>query len=192
MANSKGSTEGVFHTNTYAHLWQAAKSVLAVGQAVPAGSTWQFLSSILLTSFAFEAYMNHIGNVIYGKDEWGSHYDRKSPIETLELIYGKLDVHVNTKQGLDAFQTIIKLYNFRNNIAHENAVYRKDESSSNVHPPSFIHTLIGDVPEEQWEALTSDDKFAKKVLKDIEAVVKLIHKASDGTLPTFVEASNIS
>jgi hypothetical protein len=189
MTNRKGSNEGVIHTNTYAHLWHASKCVLAVGQAVEAGCTWQFLSSILLTSFAFEAYMNHIGNVIYEKDEWGNRYERKSSVEKLEVIYGKLDIQVHTKQDLEAFQTIIKLYNFRNNIAHENVAYRKEESSSNIFPPSFLHTLIGDIPEEQWEALTSDDSFAMKVRRDVEAVVKLIHKASGGTLPTLVDSS---
>lgn len=133
--------------------------------------------------------MNHIGNVIYGKDEWGNHYERKSPIEKLEVIYGKLDIHVHTKQAIEAFQTVIKLYNFRNNIAHENATYRKGESSSNIDPPSFIYTLIGDVPEEQWEALSSDDTFARKVIRDIEVVVKLIHKASGDPIPFFIEAA---
>ena len=104
MAEANGNTTGVFQTNTYAHLWHASKSVLAVGQAVQAGSTWQFLSSILLTSFAFEAYMNHIGNLMYGKDAWGSLHERKSPIEKLEVIYGKLDLHVHTKQGLRLFR----------------------------------------------------------------------------------------
>jgi hypothetical protein len=189
VTDAHGNADGVFQTNTYAHLWHASKSVLAVGQGVQAGSTWQFLSSILLTSFAFEAYMNHIGNIIYGKDAWGSLHERKSPIEKLEVIYGKLDIQVHTKQGLEAFQTIIKLYNFRNNIAHENAAYRKGDSSSNIQPPSFIHTLIGEVPEEQWEALTSDDRFAKMVRKDIEAVVKLLHKASGDTLPRLIDAS---
>lgn len=189
MAEANGNTTGVFQTNTYAHLWHASKSVLAVGQAVQAGSTWQFLSSILLTSFAFEAYMNHIGNLMYGKDAWGNLHERKSPIEKLEVIYGKLDLHVHTKQGLEAFQTIIKLYNFRNNIAHENAAYRKEASSSNVQPPSFLQTLIGQVPEEQWEALTSDDQFARKVRQDIEVVVKHLHKASDGALPTLIDTT---
>lgn len=189
MVNSKGSSQGVIHTNTYAHLWHAAKSVLAVGQAVPAGSTWQFLSSILLTSFAFEAYLNHIGNVIYGKEEWSHLHGRKSPIEKLEVIYGKLDIQVHTKQGLEAFQTLIKLYNFRNNIAHVNTAYRKEKSSSNIDPPSFIQFLVGDVPEEQWEALTSDDKFARKVLTDMESVVKLIHKASGDAMPLHLDAS---
>lgn len=190
MTDPYGNADGVFQTNTYAHLWHASKSVLAVGQGAQAGSTWQFLSSILLTSFAFEAYMNHIGNLIDGRDAWGTLHERKSPIEKLEVIYEKLDIQVHTKQGLEAFQTIIKLYNFRNNIAHENAAYRKGEASSNIQPPLFLHTLIGEVPEEQWEALTSDDAFARKVRRDIEAVVNMIHKASGGKLPTLVDATS--
>ena len=31
----------------------------------PTGSSWQFLSSALLTAFAFEAYLNHVGPKIF-------------------------------------------------------------------------------------------------------------------------------
>jgi hypothetical protein len=46
---------------TYATLWNASEKVLIVGLREPKGAAWQFLSSIVLTAFAFEAYLNHIG-----------------------------------------------------------------------------------------------------------------------------------
>jgi hypothetical protein len=183
MTNPRNTVEGAITTTTYAHLWHASKCVLTVGRTVQAGCTWQFLSSILLTSLAFEAYLNHIGNIVFKKDEWNTHFERQSPIEKLEVIYKRLEIQVHSKQELEAFQTVIKLFNFRNNITHENVAYRKDEASSNIYPSPFLQTLIGEVPEEQWEALTSDDRFASKVRREIYVVVKLIHKASGSTLP---------
>jgi hypothetical protein len=46
---------------TYAELWHASECVLDVGAAQQSGTSWQFLSSIVLTAFAFEAYLNHVG-----------------------------------------------------------------------------------------------------------------------------------
>ena len=45
----------------YSELWHAAGCVLEAGICQPKGSSWQFLSSTIMTAFAFEAYLNHVG-----------------------------------------------------------------------------------------------------------------------------------
>jgi hypothetical protein len=47
--------------HTYAELWPASDCLLAAGIENPEGSTFQFLSSAILTAFAFELYLNHVG-----------------------------------------------------------------------------------------------------------------------------------
>src|SRR5215469_10175951 len=45
----------------YAKLWHASACVLEAGCGEPRGSSWQFLCSLILTAFSFEAYLNHAG-----------------------------------------------------------------------------------------------------------------------------------
>lgn len=57
------------NVRTYAELWRASKYLLDVGVREPRGSSYQFMSSAVLTAFAFEAYMNHVGETVLSS--WG-------------------------------------------------------------------------------------------------------------------------
>src|SRR4051812_7032246 len=81
--------------NMYSHLWYASKCVLDAGENEPEGSSWQFLSSLLLTAFTFEAYMNHVGPQIidfWENLEWKQPLEKFSIISRLILGFGVLDL----------------------------------------------------------------------------------------------------
>jgi hypothetical protein len=100
---------------TYAELWHASECVLAAGIEQPRGSSWQFLSSIVLTAFAFEAYLNHVGPQVLSC--WGS-LERLSPNSKLYLLCETLKVRLPGATGERPLETISELFKFRNTLAH--------------------------------------------------------------------------
>src|SRR4051812_3612404 len=101
--------------HTHAELWQASECVLRVGQRQAKGWRWQFLSSIVLTAFAFEAYLNHVGPKVIS--EWKC-LQKLSPMEKLCLVSSTLNVSYPRGKGARPISTITELFKFRNQIAH--------------------------------------------------------------------------
>jgi hypothetical protein len=58
----KARVEKTRTVHMYAELWHASASVLDAGWREQRGSSWEFLSSLILTAFSFEAYLNHAGD----------------------------------------------------------------------------------------------------------------------------------
>ena len=69
------AVEQTLEVRTYAELWDASDTTLRTGLGKrsdvnpPMASRWQFLSSIVLTAFAFEAYLNYVGGGVQKKLE---------------------------------------------------------------------------------------------------------------------------
>ena len=55
----------------------------------PIGSTWQYLSSVVLTAFAFEAYLNHVGPLTL--ESWPT-LERSSVFAKFALLAEVLEV----------------------------------------------------------------------------------------------------
>lgn len=159
--------------HTYAELWHASRCVLEVGQTSATGSAWQFLSSIVLTAFAFEAYLNHIGPKALAS--WPG-VERLSPLSKFDLICEVL--HVSYPQGYDArpLQTLVKLFNFRNDIAHGRSQTLQPEPILRDVNES-LQSFIGEQPRADWERLVRTDSFAVRSRADVEACMERIHAA---------------
>jgi hypothetical protein len=99
--------------NTYAELWHASRCVLSVGQKEAQGSYWQFLSSAILTAFAFEGYLNHAGPQL--APDW-ERIDREPPLSKFDHVCKLLNVEF--RPGKRPRQTIKELFEFRSNLAH--------------------------------------------------------------------------
>ena len=110
--------------HAYAELWHASSCVLNAGIAIPTGSSWQFLSSAVLTAFTFEAYLNHVGSRTIAC--W-SQLDRLPPWSKFELLCETLGVTFSTGVGSRPLQTVVKLLDFRNTIAHGRSVQLKSK-----------------------------------------------------------------
>jgi hypothetical protein len=158
--------------HTYAELWHASECVLAAGIEHPRGSSWQFLSSIVLTAFSLEAYLNHVGPQVLSC--WRS-LERLSPNSKLELLCEALKVGLPGTKGERPLQTISELFRFRNTLAHGRSETIIPEPKSVDVDELEAHrteSLLSN-----WERLIEDYEFAKRAREDVETVLKVLQAA---------------
>jgi hypothetical protein len=158
---------------TYAELWHASECVLAAGMEQPRGSSWQFLSSIVLTAFAFEAYLNHVGPQVFSC--WESLERALSPNSKLQLLCETLKVSLPGTTGERPRQTIDLLFKFRNTLAHgRSETITPEPKSVDVDELEAHRTerLLS-----HWERLIEDCEFAKRAREDVKTVLELLQAA---------------
>lgn len=157
--------------NTYALLWHASNCVLQAGEKDPQGSSWQFVSSIVLRAFAFEAYLNHVGVCVLGAswDFYWRHPEKfKRLREALNVTFPPED-----KPPLSTLRELVAL---RNTLAH-GKTYK-------LGPIETTHELTVDLDEfvsegllTEWEARTQVPDFARQARDDVEVIMKTLHDA---------------
>ena len=158
--------------HTYAELWHASGCVLEAGLQNPIGSTWQYLSSIVLTAFAFEAYLNHVGPLTL--DSWPS-LERSSVLAKFALLAEVLDVKFEGGKKVRPMQTVHQLIGFRNIMAHGRSEKLSTVEIVDHHPEQ---DPIGAWPLTDWEKLIKDEgRFAKRVREDVGDVLQKLHGA---------------
>ncbi len=157
---------------TYAELWHASDCLLSLGQEDARASSWKFLSSAILTAFAFEAYLNHVGPSLFPAWE---HFDRLPPWAKFELLCDKLNVVFSSGTGARPLQTIGELLSFRNTIAHGRSITVEEKPlTRTVH--NYTRAL-GEDALANWEKLIQDDRFALRAREDVREVLEKIHSA---------------
>lgn len=159
--------------HAYAELWHASCSVLKVGVEEPTGSSWQFLSSIVLTAFTFEAYLNHVGPRTIAC--W-SQLDRLPPWSKFELLCETLGVTFKKGAGARPLQTITKLLDFRNTIAHGRSVELKSKPKIRD-ADDRLDNHLGARLLTDWESLIQTKDFAERAREDVESVLTRLHEA---------------
>jgi hypothetical protein len=158
--------------HTHAELWHASQCVLRAGQENPTGAAWQFLSSAILTAFAFEAYLNHLGPKVI--QPW-QELERLSPIAKFTVLCDRLDVAFPGGNSARPLNTINELFKFRNQIAHGKTIEIKTKPRQ-VNAENIDH-YFRQIPRLHWEHLVSDDRFAVRAREDVEAALIPLHKA---------------
>lgn len=158
--------------HTYAELWHASHRVLEAGVQQPKGSSWQFLSSAVLTAFAFEAYLNHVG--VRTIECW-EQLDRLPPWSKFELLCETLGVKFPDGSGARPLQTIAKLLNFRNTIAHGRSLEIKAKPVLRD-PDDRLDAYLGERPLSDWERLIQTSDFAIRAREDVQVVLERLHE----------------
>jgi hypothetical protein len=166
------------NVHTYSELWHASGYVLDAGLRDHKGSSWPFLSSLILTAFAFEAYVNHVGEQL---NLW-NHKERKERKEGKKRLKSSAKLNLLCevlKVSLPADkrprQTIKKLFKFRNALAHgrtETITTPPKRIDADKVDDHFAKPLLA-----EWQQLITDSSFAKPAREDVEAVILAIHKA---------------
>ena len=161
----------VREVRTDAELWNASRVLFDIASAQEKGSACTSLSSILLTMFALEAYLNHLGSKLF--KSW-SDLEALSPRAKLEVIMER--VGLDLPRGRDPIQTVDRLVRFRNAIAHgkTQTLKPKDEFHS---PTADIDMILWNRPLTDWEKLCTP-KMADSARKQIEKLVNELHSAS--------------
>lgn len=158
--------------HTYAELWHASRCVLEAGIEQPRASSWQFLSSAVLTAFAFEAYLNHVGPRTI---KCWSQLDRLPPWSKFELLCEILGVQFPKGPGARPLQTIVKLLGFRNTIAHGRSLEINMKSKIRD-VDDRLDAYLGIRPLTNWEKLIQTSDFAKRAREDVQAVLECLHE----------------
>ncbi|MFZ5931905.1 MAG: hypothetical protein ACOY15_11915 [Pseudomonadota bacterium] len=156
--------------HTYSELWHASSCVLEKGLCESEASSWQFLSSVILTAFTFEAYLNHTGEKIFSC--WND-IERLPPLAKFALLCEELKV--DFPQGKRPRSTISELFTFRDSIAHGKSRTIKDSYLRDINDKLYDH--LGERLLLDWETKIRTADFAKRVREDVERVLKKLHEA---------------
>jgi len=159
--------------HTYAELWHASNCVLNAGVEQQKGSSWQFLSSAVLTAFAFEAYLNHVGPQTI---ECWEQLERLPPWSKFELLCETLEVKFPDGLGARPLQTIVKLLDFRNTIAHGRSLEIKTKTVRRD-ANEQLDAYLGEKPLTDWERLIQTSDFAIRAREDVQKVLEFLHEA---------------
>jgi len=104
--------EGTSYVVTYGRLLQVARQGLRQAKAEKEGSVHNLVSSIVFSAFSVEAYLNHVGAMLY-PSEWK---DRLPTRKKLEFLSQKLGL---TPDFLERpFSSFDAMFRFRNCLAH--------------------------------------------------------------------------
>lgn len=155
--------------HTYSELWHASQCVLDAGLETPKGSIWQFLSSTVLTAFAFEAYLNHVGPKLF--DCWAQ-LERVSPLAKFDLICEELEIKFEA--GERPRTTLNELTNFRNTLAHGKTVLIEPPVKE-LNENADVDKYLGERPLTDWETKVRNSEFARRARDDVRLALEVIH-----------------
>jgi hypothetical protein len=157
----------------HAELWLTSKCLLERGQEQKKGSFHQFMASLVFTAFTLEAYLNWLGDSLF--PHW-SYLERLKPEEKLEVISDQLRVSVDNHSR--PWQTVKKLFQFRNYIAHgkpENVSTRTVELID-----EHLDDKLGEYArtKKDWESFCTRE-HAEQAIEDVEQIAKTLHAAAN-------------
>ncbi|QIB67035.1 hypothetical protein [Kineobactrum salinum] len=159
------------HVRTYTELWHTSFVLLELGKEDERGRHHKLMGSLVFTAFAFEAYLNHLGPSLF--ETW-SHIERLSPKAKFEVLAERVGLKADF--GCRPQQTIIRLFGFRNDIAHGKSITLKDMRIESLEvyqkdPWSFR-------AQTDWEKYCTIEN-TERAREDINSVVHTLHKASE-------------
>lgn len=146
----------------------ASKVILYIGQENIGGVFYQYMSSLVFTAFALEAYLNHIGEKLFGC--WDD-LKRISPLGKLNVIAEKLGVEKD--DGKRPFQTIKVLFDFRNDIAHGKTISLNDEYVI-IGTGEKLSNRMHKELQTEWEKYCNM-RNAELAIKDVEKIIRGFH-----------------
>ena len=164
MSNTKVSIKGERKIFTFAHLINGAYFALENSKKFEEGRFYNCLFTIIFSAFCFEAYLNHIGSEKFSA--WEIIEKKLQPKEKLNVISQNLNLFFDYSRR--PFQTIDKLFKFRNSIAHG-----KSEDCSIDEIQNKTREIKE--PKTKWEHECSIEN-AERYFLDVKEAIEEIHK----------------
>ena len=168
MGKRKISVSSERSVYTYGYLLSAATWALEQAEGTEEGSFYNCMSSIILSAFCIEAYLNHIGSELlpYWDDE----------VKKGLSIQNKLKIichHINLVPDFSRrpFQSFNQIVKFRNIMAHATTEKISDKGTQIIRDGERVSH-----PETWWEK-HSNLKFAKQWLADTNFIITTIHQS---------------
>ncbi len=168
MAKRKLKVVKTRQVNTYYEMWRVSYWTLHRAEEEFKGSFFQIIASLIFTAFALEAYLNHVGKSIF---ECWDDLERLSPSAKINVIAEKLEVKKD--DSIRPFQTVKKLFEFRNDVAHGKTILLKNEEQISItdsNMDKYMHKML----EPEWEKYSTLDN-AKRARDDVEEIIKIFH-----------------
>lgn len=156
--------------NPFAELAHASGVLLDTAKGLKDGYFYQWMSSILVSAFALEGFLNLIGQRLFPC--WKRLERRLSPIAKLELIAHAAQAPLD--HNARPYQTIGKLFKFRNDLAHPKPQRLRPKPSREQ---GDLESIRRNYPRVPWEAECSAE-FAQRVREDVAAVSQALCKAA--------------
>ena len=150
---------------TYVDLWHTADVLQKLGGRNERGSLHQFLASIVFRAFAFEAFLNHVGEELF--ESWVD-LERLRPRGKVNIICEKLDIKPN--YGNMPWQIIPKLMVIRTKVAHGKNELLTDER---ILSADIYDEEMGKILRADWQEYATKDN-AKSVRDKLEELMKEI------------------
>ena len=147
--------------------------MLKRGQDDEFASTWQFLSSIILSAFTLEAYLNHVGDAEI--PNWKYLERSLSPEAKIRHLCLALNLNIGG-DGERPLQTVKGLIKFRNTLAHGRSE-TLEPAPDLVKVDDDLDGHIRKRPLTMWEQRIATPDFALRVHEDLNKLFKLIHEA---------------
>jgi hypothetical protein len=163
---------GSREVNTYSELWHASDCVFDAGRKAEQGSAWQFLSSLILTAFALEAFLNHAGSQVC--ENW-SDLERLAPLAKLNHLRLHLTADLGPT-GERPRQTLNELMALRNTLAHGRSETLEPKPTVRIADSSF-EEFLHKRPLTVWEEKINSPDFAARAREDVERVIAILHDA---------------
>jgi len=166
---------------TFVDLFHGSEVLLEKSKNTIEGSYYTTMSSLLLTAFTFEAYLNHLGEE---KISFWQEIEKVSIFNKYKILCTEFSISINL--GKRPYQTFKSLFKFRNSIAH---------GSSQIITDKKVVSLKSDILEH--EPKTQVEEFctvanAIQARKDIEVmIIELNSYAGLGEFP-FSSAMTVS
>ena len=163
----------------YADLWHASNVLEALATEDPRGSTWKFMSALILSAFAWEAYLNQVGAQI--DPQWNTVERKLSPKEKLKHIAKTIGKNIDL--GASPYQEIKELHDLRDKLAHP-----KPNNLRAVEvvfeTPDVIEELIAQRPPTDWEPLCTESEV-KRLRNAVKAAILDLHQTASVNHPAF-------
>lgn len=157
---------------TYSDFWRTSEVMLEKGECEEEGRYFQFMGSLIFSSFSFEAFLNHIGENIFNC--WNDIERKMGPKEKLSLIAEKLNINVN--YGNMPWQIIPEIIGFRNKIAHgKNEMLRLEKV---VPKNENYEKIMHDFMFADWQEFATLEN-ARKVREQLDKIFNIVHKAAN-------------
>ena len=152
--------------NTFNDLLNANWHMLEIARKGDAGCFYDYMSSLIFSSFTFEAYLNHVGQRLF---PFWKDIDSISHRSKLNVICKQLGIKPDF--SIRPYQTLRKVFKFRNAIAHGKSEFI-DKNPEAV--KGEIEKIKRSHPLTEWEELCTL-KNAEDAYEDISLIMNKIH-----------------
>ena len=170
----------------YADLWHGANVLEGQANEDPKGSMWKYMSSLILSAFAWEAFLNQLGELVI--DDWRDIERKLNTKEKVKTLAKKIGKTVDL--GRSPYHEIRELMEFRDQLAHP----KPDNIKSVVSvfdEPEKIDELISERPETDWEKLCTKPEV-RRLRSCVEVAIVDLHTKAEIDNPVFVSGLGLT